>query len=425
MNKVAFFHGLESTPVSDKSKAIQTMFEEAYVPAMDYRKPGLFDEVLEEVKNRKIDLLVGSSMGGWFAYCLSTLTGIPAVLFNPAVQGRSFEPGVRMGSKSANRTIVLGKKDIVIDPDKTIEWFKDNGVGSNKTYWENIGHRTPLNIFKKYIRMNENHTDKILTLEEYTFELKRSVMITEEKESRYDDETLLTYKKAYEKGEDIPFGVKTSLIAQGMIPHEGGPHKGKKVKSPEYGGPKEEGHNVEHYNGVWEKDEAEDKGEGKTAESPKGKKVKGEYLTADTKKERELMKKEIDKHAKKDPDDPSAYKDWPADYKGGDTSGERQDTKESPATIAYRKKYGDKKNESLLEDSNIETALKNKAEETGISYKILKQVHDRGMAAWRTGHKPGAPQAAWAMGRVNSFVTGEGGARKADSDLWDEHKGKK
>jgi hypothetical protein len=210
-----------------------------------------------------------------------------------------------------------------------------------------------------------------------------------------------------------------------MIPHEGGPHKGKKVKSPEYGGPKEEGHNVEHYNGVWEKDEAEDKGEGKTAESPKGKKVKGEYLTADTKKERELMKKEIDKHAKKDPDDPSAYKDWPADYKGGDTSGERQDTKESPATIAYRKKYGDKKNESLLEDSNIETALKNKAEETGISYKILKQVHDRGMAAWRTGHKPGAPQAAWAMGRVNSFVTGEGGARKADSDLWDEHKGKK
>jgi hypothetical protein len=136
------------------------------------------------------------------------------------------------------------------------------------------------------------------------------------------------------------------------------------------------------------------------------------------------MKKEIDKHAKKDSDDPSAYKDWPADYKGGDTSGEPQDTKESPATKAYRKMYG-KKNESLLEDSNIKTALQNKSDDTGIPYKILKQVHDRGMAAWRTGHKPGTPQAAWAMGRVNSFITGEGGARDADSDLWDEYKGKK
>jgi hypothetical protein len=29
------------------------------------------------------------------------------------------------------------------------------------------------------------------------------------------------------------------------------------------------------------------------------------------------------------------------------------------------------------------------------------------------------------MGRVNSFITGEGGARDADQDLWDEYKGKK
>lgn len=55
-----------------------------------------------------------------------------------------------------------------------------------------------------------------------------------EKESPYNKETLLKYKKEYEKGEDIPFGVKNSLIAQGMIPHEGGEDKGKKVKTPEY-----------------------------------------------------------------------------------------------------------------------------------------------------------------------------------------------
>jgi hypothetical protein len=242
-----------------------------------------------------------------------------------------------------------------------------------------------------------------------------------EKISPYDRETLLHYKDEYEKGKEIPFGVKSSLIAQGMVAREGGDDKGKKVKSPEYSS---EDHELQHYSGVWEK--TEDEGEGKSSETEKGKKVKGEYLTADTKKERELMKKEIDKHSKKDPSDPSSYDKWPADYKGGDTSGEPQDTKESPATKAYRKKYGDKKDESVVnEDSKIETALKNKSDETKIPYKILKQVHDRGMAAWRTGHKPGAPQAAWAMGRVNSFITGEGKAREADQDLWDEYKGKK
>ena len=58
--RVAFFHGLESRPVSDKSKAIQNAFEYSHVPAMDYRKSDMFDEVLKQVKEQNIDLLVGS-----------------------------------------------------------------------------------------------------------------------------------------------------------------------------------------------------------------------------------------------------------------------------------------------------------------------------------------------------------------------------
>lgn len=175
---------------------------------------------------------------------------------------------------------------------------------------------------------------------------------------------------------------------------------------------------------LFEKEKIKDEGRGKPSETPGGKKVDKTYLTAKTKKERELMKKEIDKHAKKDPDNPSSYKKWPADYKGGDTSGEPHDTKKSPATIAYQKKFKKDENE-LNEDDRIEKALKTKEDESGIPYKILKQVHDRGMAAWRTGHRPGVAQAQWAMGRVNSFITGEGKAREADQDLWDEYKGKK
>lgn len=67
-------------------------------------------------------------------------------------------------------------------------------------------------------------------------------------------------------------------------------------------------------------------------------------------------------------------------------------------------------------------SLKKKSEASGISLTTLKQVYKRGMAAWNAGHRPGTPQNAWAMGRVNSFITGAGGARKADSDLWKKAK---
>jgi nicotinic acid mononucleotide adenylyltransferase len=73
--------------------------------------------------------------------------------------------------------------------------------------------------------------------------------------------------------------------------------------------------------------------------------------------------------------------------------------------------------EEFLEESSKE-ALKNKAEKTGISYGVLKKVYDRGVAAWRTGHRPGTTPAQWGMARVNSFATkGKGTWGKADSDL--------
>ena len=49
--------------------------------------------------------------------------------------------------------------------------------------------------------------------------------------------------------------------------------------------------------------------------------------------------------------------------------------------------------------------LKKKAEKSGISYSILKQVYNRGMAAWQTGHRPGTTAQQWAFARVNSFIT--------------------
>ena len=71
------------------------------------------------------------------------------------------------------------------------------------------------------------------------------------------------------------------------------------------------------------------------------------------------------------------------------------------------------------------TGLKNKAEKTGMPYGVLKKVYDRGMAAWRGGHRPGTTQQQWAFARVNSFVTKSSGTwGGADKDLAKQVTGK-
>jgi len=79
--------------------------------------------------------------------------------------------------------------------------------------------------------------------------------------------------------------------------------------------------------------------------------------------------------------------------------------------------------EFVSEKSNPEKSLKDKAEKSGMPYAILKKVFDRGVAAWRTGHRPGTTPVQWGLARVNSFATKSPGTwGKADKDLADKVK---
>jgi len=72
--------------------------------------------------------------------------------------------------------------------------------------------------------------------------------------------------------------------------------------------------------------------------------------------------------------------------------------------------------EELEEDADV--SLKKKAEKTGMPFGILKQVYKRGVAAWRTGHRPGTSPEQWGHARVNSFATKSKGTwGGADKDL--------
>lgn len=119
------------------------------------------------------------------------------------------------------------------------------------------------------------------------------------------------------------------------------------------------------------------------------------------------------------PDDkPSSYKPLP-----GDKSSEK-DVKLSSHTRKYRRlykktverhfKFFDKDSflfekingdTSPIDNEDIEKALKNKEDETGVPIKYLRIIMRRGMAAWKSGHRPGANQEQWGYSRVNSFLT--------------------
>ena len=53
-----------------------------------------------------------------------------------------------------------------------------------------------------------------------------------------------------------------------------------------------------------------------------------------------------------------------------------------------------------------------------VSTATLNKVYKRGLGAYYgSGSRPKVSAHQWAMGRVKSFVSGKGGARRADADL--------
>ena len=128
------------------------------------------------------------------------------------------------------------------------------------------------------------------------------------------------------------------------------------------------------------------------------------YVSGLSDKDKKAHDKHLEKGSKKSDSDKSAYKQSPADKKAK--------TIPSKHTNKFKQMYGeDYLNEKIK-------GLENKAKKSGMPYGILKKVYDRGMAAWKGGHRPGTTPQQWAFARVNSFTTKSSGTwGKADSDL--------
>jgi len=101
-----------------------------------------------------------------------------------------------------------------------------------------------------------------------------------------------------------------------------------------------------------------------------------------------------------------------------------EDEKEKENELMQKQREAQREEVELEEEGAADKSLKKKADKTGISVGILKQVYKRGVAAWRTGHRPGTTPEQWGHARVNSFITkGSGTWGKADKDLADKVRG--
>ena len=121
------------------------------------------------------------------------------------------------------------------------------------------------------------------------------------------------------------------------------------------------------------------------------------YYRGLTRKQNLQRKRSATRRTKMSWKDPKAYVPFKSD-KG-------VKTRKSSYSERFHKKYPGVK--SLPEISKA----------TGVPVKTLQTVYDRGMAAWRTGHRPGASAQAWGMARVHSFVLHGKAYRTADADL--------
>jgi hypothetical protein len=121
------------------------------------------------------------------------------------------------------------------------------------------------------------------------------------------------------------------------------------------------------------------------------------YLSGLSTRKKTQRRREITRRAKMSYKNPAAYRPFATD-KG-------TQRKPSSYTSRFHSKYPGV------------TGLPAIAKATGVPQSVLEKVYNRGLAAWRTGHRPGASQHAWAMARVYSFVLHGKTWRTADADL--------
>ena len=147
--KIFFLHGLESNNQSTKVDFMRALGHDVNAEYMDYRKVlDLYAKTLNSIIDFNPDLIVGSSMGGYFAYHLGTHYKTNLLLLNPALPNRTFDPPILPdGIEKSKIWALVVENDDVVDPVVNEEILKSAGAIVQLGDHE---HRTPREVFESF-----------------------------------------------------------------------------------------------------------------------------------------------------------------------------------------------------------------------------------------------------------------------------------
>lgn len=152
---IIYLHGLDSK-LSDEKRKVLEGFGKVYSPDLNYYKDeNAVQTVLHFCSALQIDVVMGSSMGGFAGYHVSNALDTPALLFNPALLKRSVEQKVpELESVNTFKHIVLGQIDDVISPNDTMNYLMKDL--NSKTHLHlhlvpNLGHNIPVPFFQEEV----------------------------------------------------------------------------------------------------------------------------------------------------------------------------------------------------------------------------------------------------------------------------------
>jgi predicted esterase YcpF (UPF0227 family) len=150
--RILFLHGLEGE-LSEEKRALLSEYGDVFSPKMDYRSDSSMIETLAERFGREtIDVVIGSSMGGFAGYYLSRLLSTPCLAFNPALPYRSVVQYVpaALSARQHYLQVVLGSQDNVIIADDTLNFLNRNQLIAENArvhLISDLAHRIPVTIF--------------------------------------------------------------------------------------------------------------------------------------------------------------------------------------------------------------------------------------------------------------------------------------
>ena len=156
---ILYLHGLDSNLTIGK-KGILEPFGNIFAPDLDYRaNPNMIEFLYNEYKSQNINVIIGSSMGGFAGFYLSKLMQIPALLFNPALPYRtSVLQNIPVINDNHNQLlqIVIGNQDDVILAKDNLDFIMKLLPLKNdfRLHLINeLGHGIPVNIFESEVNL--------------------------------------------------------------------------------------------------------------------------------------------------------------------------------------------------------------------------------------------------------------------------------